>query len=78
MNPVDDEILEVLDEQGAGTPSNIAEQTDNASNYVGDRLSVLVSAGLANKPSRGFYTISDRGQSYLSGALDAGDINRPE
>lgn len=74
MTRVDDEVLEWLEENGAGTPSLIADERDRASNYVGDRLRKLVELGLVDRPKHGFYRITGEGTDYLAGDLDASEL----
>ncbi|ARS89859.1 hypothetical protein [Natrarchaeobaculum aegyptiacum] len=78
MTRTDDEILEYLDEQGAGTPKAIADAIDRNNQYIGVRCRTLASYGLVEKPSRGFYVITDDGRSYLEGELDASKLTESE
>lgn len=74
MTRTDDEILEYLLEERAGTPKRIADVIEKHNNYVNARLSILAEYGLVDKPSRGFYTITDLGEAYLAGELDASEL----
>lgn len=74
MTRVDDEILEWLEENGAGTPSLIADERGRASNYVGGRLRKLVDLGLVERPKHGLYRITEDGTAYLEGDLDASEL----
>ncbi|QLG63199.1 hypothetical protein [Halorarum salinum] len=74
MTRVDDEILEWLEENVAGTPSAVADGIDKHPDYVGDHLRKLVDLGLLDKPSRGYYRINDQGEEYLRGELDASEL----
>lgn len=78
MTRADDEILEYLDSQGAGTPKAIADEIDRNNDYIGVRCRKLASYGLVEKPSRGFYVITNEGEAYLEGELDAGTLQRDE
>ncbi|QFU82308.1 hypothetical protein GCU68_07105 [Natronorubrum aibiense] len=78
MTRADDEILEFLDSQGAGTPKLIANEIDRNNNYIGVRCRKLSSYGLVDRPSRGFYVITDRGTAYLEGDLDASALESDE
>ncbi|WP_207891629.1 hypothetical protein [Natrarchaeobius halalkaliphilus] len=71
MTRADDEILEYLESRGAGTPKAIAGEIDRNNDYVGVRCRQLASYGLVDRPSRGFYVITDQGTAYLEGELDA-------
>jgi len=60
MTRLDDEILEFLGDQQAGTPKVIGESLDRNSDYISRRCRKLEKAGFLNRPSRGFYTITAR------------------
>jgi predicted transcriptional regulator len=75
MTRSDDEILEYLREEDAGTPKLIAEAIGRNNNYVTTRCRKLESYGLLKRPSRGFYTLSEGGRSYLEGELDASELD---
>ncbi|WP_206539060.1 hypothetical protein [Natrinema salifodinae] len=74
MTRADDEILEYLASETAGTPKVIADALDRSNDYIGVRCRKLASYGLVERPSRGFYVISDTGASYLDGELDASSL----
>ncbi|WP_245852942.1 winged helix-turn-helix domain-containing protein [Natrinema ejinorense] len=74
MTRADDEILEYLGSNQAGTPKVIADALDRNNNYIGVRCRKLVSYGLLERPSRGFYVITDEGKSYLEGEFDASSL----
>jgi len=74
MNPVDDEIMEILDDTGAATPQLLADNTGKNNNYLGVRCRELEKYGLVMRPSRGVYTLTDLGERYLAGDLDASDL----
>lgn len=74
MNPVDDEIMELLDESGAGTPQSLANELTKNNDYIGVRCRELASKGLLERPSRGLYVLTDEGKQYLAGELDAGEL----
>ncbi|RZH66998.1 hypothetical protein [Natrinema altunense] len=78
MTRADDEILEYLGAQGAGTPKSIADEIDRNNNYIGVRCRKLASYGLVERPSRGFYVITDAGTAYLEGELDASELSAEE
>jgi hypothetical protein len=74
MNPVDDEILEVLRDEGNLTPGAVEDFGVTVSDHAGDRLSVLASHGLVERISRGLYRLTDAGHAYLDGRLDAAGL----
>lgn len=75
MSRTDDEILEYLESEGAGTPKVIADAIGRNNNYISHRCGILESYGLVNKPSRGFFTLSSKGEKYLEGELDANTLS---
>lgn len=78
MNPVDDRILELLADEGAGTPKSLADSIGHNNDYVGVRCRELAAFGLLRRPSRGLYLLSEEGQAYLEGELDADDLEKDE
>ena len=78
MTKSDDAILELLDECGIAIPPRaIAFNVDNVSRPTIDRrLPKLEDAGLVERydDPRGYTRITDRGQAYLVGKLDADDL----
>ncbi|WP_204365904.1 helix-turn-helix domain-containing protein [Halobiforma nitratireducens] len=76
MTRADDEILEYLDTHGAGTPKSIAEEIDRNNDYIGVRCRKLTSYGLVEKPSRGYYILSESAEAYLEGDLDASELEQ--
>ncbi|AGN02823.1 hypothetical protein L593_14420 [Salinarchaeum sp. Harcht-Bsk1] len=74
MTPADDQILEVLAEEGAGTPSSLAKTLDYNNNYLTTRCTKMTEYGLLEKPARGLYRITDAGESYLAGNLNAEEL----
>jgi biotin operon repressor len=72
MNQTDDRILSLLDESGLLlSPSVIAVNLEYSRNWVSSRLSRLLEAGLVEKSEPSYYSISELGQQYLSGEIDA-------
>ena len=75
MNQTDDRILELLDESDLIlTPAVMARNLDYTRNWVSRRVGKLESAGLVEPVDSGYYRISDRGRAYLTGDLDADDL----
>lgn len=77
MKPVDERILEYLEDEGAGTPKSIANAFDMNNDYVGVRCRLLVDAGLLTRVSRGLYSVTSDGEEFLSGELDATTLEDP-
>jgi restriction endonuclease Mrr len=75
MNPVDDQIMEILKDWGAGTPQSLADELGKNNNYIGVRCRKLTKSGLLERPSRGLYTLTDLGEEYLEGDLDANTLD---
>lgn len=76
MVPADDEILEIIQEQGAATPKSIASEVDKNNDYIGTRCRILTSYGLLKRPSRGLYMLTETGEDYLSGEVDASELDK--
>lgn len=80
MKPIDDRLLEYLDEEGTATPKSIAddERISYDRQYIGVRLRTLLEAGLVEKVGRGVYRISGEGREYLKGLRDLRGEPEPE
>ncbi|NLV04074.1 phage repressor protein [Haloferax alexandrinus] len=78
MRSVDDQILEYLRDEGAGTPKSIADVLEKNNNYIGDRCRVLTKYGMLDRPSRGLYLINETGIEYLNETLDAAELDPSE
>ncbi|WP_226042351.1 hypothetical protein [Natrinema sp. DC36] len=78
MTRADDEILEYLETNGAGTPKSISDEIKRNNDYIGVRCRKLDSYGLVEKPSRGFYVLTDSGEEYLEGDLDVSELETDE
>jgi len=78
MKPVDDQILEFLEDSGAGTPQSIADALDRNNDYIGVRCRELTSRGFLSRPARGLYRVTENGSAYLRGDFDASDANKSE
>lgn len=74
MVPSDDRILELLDEEGNLTPQAVEDFGGPSAGHAHDRFPVLVRHGLVTKISRGLYRITDEGEAYLAGELDASTL----
>lgn len=75
--PTDDRILEVLESGFRFTLAVIAENIDKSRTHVNRRLSELTDHGLVERPKRGYYEITEQGKEYLSGEIDAGELENP-
>jgi len=70
--PIDERILEVLGTSSLIlSPTIIAENIGKSREEVSRRLSTLVEQGYCEKVRRGRYRITERGESFLTGELDA-------
>ena len=72
MTLVDDRILEYLDENETGAPTEMKKEGpiyySNA--YIGRRCKELVENGLVRHLGNAVYTITEDGQAYLGGYLN--------
>ena len=77
MTIADERILEFLSEEGPRQPKQIAhdERIMFSDQYIGQRCRTLASYGLVQNLGNGLYTITDAGQQYLDGGLDATTLN---
>ena len=74
--PVDHRILEALAHSGMElTPSVIARNISYERGYVNTRLGELVEKEFVERVERGWYAITDRGEAYLNGEIDASKIS---
>lgn len=67
----DDPILETLREEGNQQPVHVAEKINRHRKYVGERLRTLADYGMVENLGQGLYRITEEGQQYLEGNLDA-------
>lgn len=74
MPSTDDAILESLRDNGNQQPVHIASQIDRHRKYVGERLRKLAEYGLVENLGQGLYKITEVGQRYLEGELDAREL----
>lgn len=74
--PVDERILEALESSGMIlSPAVIAINIEKSRSEVNRRLSTLVEYGLVRRVQRGYYEITDDGEQYLAGELDASTLS---
>ncbi len=77
--PIDDRILEALESSGMIlSPAVIAINIDKSRDEVNRRLSILVEYGVVTRVKRGYYEITDTGEEYLSGEVDASTLEPNE
>jgi len=78
MKPVDDQILELMRDEGNLTPRAVEDFGVAVSDYAGDRFAVLRKYGLVERISRGLYRLTDDGRAYLNEELDAAMLEPTE
>jgi predicted transcriptional regulator len=71
----DDRILEYIRENGAASPTPMADSgyVRYSSQYIGQRCQKLAKHGLLQHLGNGVYVITDRGEAYLDGELDTSE-----
>lgn len=76
MTLADERILERLSEVETDTPKGMAESGDVrfSRQYIGQRCRKLADYGLTQHLGNGVYRITDDGEQYLIGELDAQDL----
>lgn len=81
MTVCDDRLLEFIQEEGQHTPKAIAEdgRVRFGHQYIARRLRKLADVGLLerNVGGRGIYDITEAGEAYLEGDLDAAELEEP-
>ena len=84
MNETDDAILEFLLNEGNrpinASPAVVQANIEYQISHVRNRLRELHSAGLVEyyNEDRGIYRITEKGQKYLSGELDASELEKDD
>jgi hypothetical protein len=79
MTRADGRVLEFLSEEGPHPPSKMTDddRVRFGAEYVGRRLrDYLVPYGLARNLGNGVYQITEDGEAYLEGELDAAELAR--
>lgn len=72
MNQTDDRILALLEESGLLlSPAVIAVNLDYTRNWISKRLRKLLEAGLVEKSQSSYYEITELGEKYLAGEIEA-------
>lgn len=72
--PTDERILELLSTGMMLSPQVIAKNIGKSRSHVSRRLSELTDYGLVERVERGYYEITDLGEEYLEGELDADNL----
>jgi predicted transcriptional regulator len=74
----DDRILEYISENESGSPKEMEDSglVRYSSQYIGQRCKKLVDYGLLRHLGNGVYVITEQGEQYLEGELDADDLER--
>lgn len=78
LTPADEAILEHLRDAGPATPARLAAADDLAFSraFVEHRCSLLAGRGRLVVFADGQYRLTDRGEAYLEGTLDPGELER--
>ncbi|OLZ39456.1 PhiH1 repressor [Natrinema saccharevitans] len=75
QTPTDEQVLKVLDTGLMLGPTAIAKNIDKHRVTVSNRLRELCNYGLVERPEEGYYGITDLGEQYLEGELDASELD---
>jgi len=76
----DDRILEYIEEEGSGSPKELADSGyfDVSKGQISRRLRKLAEKGFLVPLANGVYLISDKGEAYLNEELDASELEEEE
>ena len=76
MTIADERILEHLHEEETDTPKKMAAsgRVRFSRQYIGERCRKLASYGLLNHLGNGVYQITETGEAYLEGEIDASNL----
>jgi len=76
MTICDERILERLSEIETGTPKGMADSGDVrfSRQYIGERCRKLTDYGMLQHLGNGVYRITERGEQYLKGEIDAENL----
>jgi predicted transcriptional regulator len=74
MVPADDPILEYFQIAGETTASVTARNIDIHRKYASRRIKELAEYGLLEPTEKNFYRLTELGEKYLAGELDAGTL----
>ena len=80
MSIADERILEFLRENESGTPTTISRDkyVRFGRSHIHQRIKQLEAYGLVRFLGNGVYIITDEGQQYLDGELDAAELEQDE
>lgn len=76
MKPADDTILEYINDAGEVPPAVVARNVEIHSKYAGKRCRELAEFGLLDRMDDGYYSITEAGEAYLAGELDANKLEK--
>ncbi|QZP38978.1 ArsR family transcriptional regulator [Halobaculum magnesiiphilum] len=73
----DDRLLEIIRNEGSGSPTELSESDyiRVSPQHVSRRLSTLADHGLLTHLGNGVYVITEEGNRYLDGDLDAEELS---
>ncbi len=76
MAGADDRVLEFLREEGPSSPKKMFDdgRIRFSRGYINTRCQKLAKYGLVVNLGNGVYSITERGERYLNGDLDTGDL----
>lgn len=76
MTIADERILEYLSQTETSTPKKMADSGDVrfSRQYIGERCRKLADYGLVQHLGNGVYRITEQGEAYLNGELDAKEL----
>jgi len=80
MTICDERILERLSEVETDTPKGMADSGDVrfSRQYIGERCRMLTDYGMLQHLGNGVYRITEVGEQYLEGEVDAEDLESDE
>jgi Mn-dependent DtxR family transcriptional regulator len=75
----DDRILEYIQEEESGSPAELKDSgyIRVSKSHISRRLRRLAEYGMLQHLGNGVYVMTQRGEDYLAGDLDADDIEDP-
>lgn len=78
MTLADERILEYLAEHETSTPKKMADsgKVRYSRQYIGERCRKLADYGLVQTLGNGVYRITETGEQYLAGNVDAKDLDK--
>jgi Mn-dependent DtxR family transcriptional regulator len=76
----DDRILEYIQEKESGSPAELQDSgyIRVSKSQISRRLRRLAEYGMLQHLGNGVYIITQRGEDYLAGDLDADDLEEPD